>query len=288
MQFNFNICRITLSLLVTGSLVFYSSCNNKEADSVAPETDPNSTIPSPVSIGYTILKSIPHDTAAFTQGLEVYDGALLESTGLVGQSTLRKLNTFSGKIEKKHARPNEIFAEGLTVLNDTIYQLSWQNHLVFMYDAKTFKQLGTLPWSGEGWGITNNDNELIISEGSDKLYFVQPKTLKLNKVLSIRDNYGAVNNLNELEMVDGFIYANRWQYEYILKIDPASGLVVGIINMQDMLQKNTKSDLSYLKSRGNTPTEAGAVLNGMAFDKSKNIFYITGKLWPEIFEVKLN
>jgi glutamine cyclotransferase len=288
MQFNFNICRITLSLLVTGSLVFYSSCNNKEADSVAPETDPNSTIPSPVSIGYTILKSIPHDTAAFTQGLEVYDGALLESTGLVGQSTLRKLNTFSGKIEKKHALPNEIFAEGLTVLNDTIYQLSWQNHLVFMYDAKTFKQLGTLPWSGEGWGITNNDNELIISEGSDKLYFVQPKTLKLNKVLSIRDNYGAVNNLNELEMVDGFIYANRWQYEYILKIDPASGLVVGIINMQDMLQKNTKSDLSYLKSRGNTPTEAGAVLNGMAFDKSKNIFYITGKLWPEIFEVKLN
>jgi glutamine cyclotransferase len=157
-----------------------------------------------------------------------------------------------------------------------------------MYDAKTFKQLGTLPWSGEGWGITNNDNELIISEGSDKLYFVQPKTLKLNKVLSIRDNYGAVNNLNELEMVDGFIYANRWQYEYILKIDPASGLVVGIINMQDMLQKNTKSDLSYLKSRGNTPTEAGAVLNGMAFDKSKNIFYITGKLWPEIFELKLN
>ena len=288
MQFNFNICRITLSLLVTGSLVFYSSCNNKEADSVAPETDPNSTIPSPVSIGYTILKSIPHDTAAFTQGLEVYDGALLESTGLVGQSTLRKLNTFSGKIEKKHALPNEIFAEGLTVLNDTIYQLSWQNHLVFMYDAKTFKQLGTLPWSGEGWGITNNDNELIISEGSDKLYFVQPKTLKLNKVLSIRDNYGAVNNINELEMVDGFIYANRWQYEYILKIDPASGLVVGIINMQDMLQKNTKSDLSYLKSRGNTPTEAGAVLNGMAFDKSKNIFYITGKLWPEIFEVKLN
>ena len=288
MQFNFNICRITLSLLVTGSLVFYSSCNNKEADSVAPETDPNSTIPSPVSIGYTILKSIPHDTAAFTQGLEVYDGALLESTGLVGQSTLRKLNTFSGKIEKKHALPNEIFAEGLTVLNDTIYQLSWQNHLVFMYDAKTFKQLGTLPWSGEGWGITNNDNELIISEGSDKLYFVQPKTLKLNKVLSIRDNYGAVNNINELEMVDGFIYANRWQYEYILKIDPASGFVVGIINMQDMLQKNTKSDLSYLKSRGNTPTEAGAVLNGMAFDKSKNIFYITGKLWPEIFEVKLN
>ena len=263
------------------------ACNDKESG-ISTENENVSAIPAPTSIGFTVLKSIPHDTAAFTQGLEVYDGALLESTGLVGQSTLRKLNTSSGKIEKQYALSNEIFAEGLTVLNDTIYQLSWQNHLVFMYDAKTFKQLGTLPWSGEGWGITNNGTELIISEGSDKLYFVQPKTLKLNKVLSIRDNYGAVNNLNELEMVDGFIYANRWQYDYILKIDPASGLVVGIINMQDMLQKNTKSDLSYLKSRGNTPTEAGAVLNGMAYDKSKNIFYITGKLWPEIFEVKLN
>jgi glutamine cyclotransferase len=263
------------------------ACNNKEAGKSA-ENESVTTIPSPTAIGYTVLKSISHDTAAFTQGLEVYNGALLESTGLVGQSTLRKLNTTSGKIEKQQSLANEIFAEGLTVLNDTIYQLSWQNHLVFMYDAKTFKQLGTSPWSGEGWGITNNGSELIISEGSDKLYFVQPGTLKLNKVLSIRDNYGAVNNLNELEMVDGYIYANRWQYDYILKIDPSSGLVVGVINMQDILQKHTKTDLSYLKTRGNTPTEAGAVLNGIAYDKTRNIFYITGKLWPEIFEVKLN
>jgi glutamine cyclotransferase len=263
------------------------ACKDKEA-TISTENESVSTIPAPTAIGYTVLKSITHDTAAFTQGLEVYNGALLESTGLVGQSTLRKLNATSGKIEKQQSLASEIFAEGLTVLNDTLYQLSWQNKLVFMYDAKTFKQLGTLPWSGEGWGITNNGSELIISEGSDKLYFVQPGTLKLNKVLSVRDNYGGVNNLNELEMADGFIYANRWQYDYILKIDPSSGLVVGNINMQDILQKHTKSDLSYLKTRGNTPTEAGAVLNGIAYDKSRNIFYITGKLWPEIFEVKLN
>lgn len=263
------------------------ACNNKEVG-ISAENESVTTIAAPTAIGYTVLKSISHDTAAFTQGLEVYNGALLESTGLVGQSTLRKLNATSGKIEKQQSLANEIFAEGLTVFNDTLYQLSWQNHLVFMYDAKTFKPLGTLPWSGEGWGITNNDAELIISEGSDKLYFVQPGTLKLNKVLSIRDNYGAVNNLNELEMVDGYIYANRWQYDYILKIDPTSGMVVGIINMQDILQKHTKSDLSYLKSRGNTPNEAGAVLNGIAYDESSKIFYITGKLWPEIFEVKLN
>jgi glutamine cyclotransferase len=264
-----------------------NACDNKEAG-MPSENETVTAIPIPTAIGYSVLQSITHDTAAFTQGLEVYNGALLESTGLVGQSTLRKLNATSGKIEKQQALPNEIFAEGLTVLNDTLYQLSWQNHLVFMYDAKTLKQLGTLPWSGEGWGITNNDSELIISEGSDKLYFVQPGTLKLNKVLSVRDNYGAVNNLNELEMVDGYIYANRWQYDYILKIDPKSGLVVGMINMQDILQKHTKSDLSYLKSRGNTPTEAGAVLNGIAYDESSKLFYITGKLWPEIFVVKLN
>ncbi|MFM1795107.1 MAG: hypothetical protein RL642_1492 [Bacteroidota bacterium] len=278
---------ITHLLFIGLFVVIFTSCNNKNTEQPV-ENETTTSIPAPSSIGYTVLKSLPHDTAAFTQGLELYNGKLLESTGLVGQSTLRKLNTATGKVEQQQAMANDIFAEGLTVLNDTLYQLSWQNHLVFIYDAKTFKQLGTMPWSGEGWGITNNGKELIISEGSDKLYFVQPGSLKLNKVLSVRDNYGAVNNLNELEMVDGFIYANRWQYDYILKIDPNSGLVVGVVNMQDILQKNTKSDLSYLKSRGNTPTEAGAVLNGIAYDKTRGIFYITGKLWPEIFEVKLN
>lgn len=287
MQFNLIIRRVALSIFVTGILFFNPSCNNKEADSVAPEPDTNSSIPSPVSIGYTILNSISHDTSAFTQGLELYKGTLLESTGLEGKSSLRKINTQTGKVEKLQNMPADIFSEGLTVLNDTIYQLSWQDHLVFLYDAKSFQQLSTLPWSGEGWGITNNGKELIISEGSDKLYFVQPGNLKLNKVLSVRDNYGAVNNLNELEMVDGYIYANRWQYDYILKIDPNSGLVVGIINMQDILMKNTKSDITYLTKNG-TPSQAGAVLNGIAYNKEKNTFYITGKLWPEIFEVKLN
>lgn len=271
-----------------GLFVFLLSCNNKDQGTSMVNNDANASIPAPASIGFTILNAIPHDTAAFTQGLEIYNGVFFESTGLVGQSSLRKVNMQSGKVEKQHNLSKEIFAEGLTVFNDTIYQLSWQNKLVFQYDAKTLKPIGTLPWSGEGWGITNNDKELIISEGSDKLYFVQPGSLKLNKVLSVRDNYGPVNNLNELEMVDGYIYANRWQYEYIIKIDPVSGLVVGLINMQDLLLKNSKKDLSYLKNRGATPTEAGAVLNGIAYDNDKKVFYITGKLWPEIFEVKLN
>ena len=275
-------------IVFIGLFVTLLSCNNKEQGTMMSDNDVNASIPAPASIGFTIINAIPHDTAAFTQGLIIYNGVFIESTGLEGQSSLRKVNMQTGKVEKQHNLPKEIFAEGLTVFNDTIYQLSWQNKLVFQYDANTLKPLGSLPWSGEGWGITNNDKELIISEGSDKLYFVQPGSLKLNKVLSVRDNYGPVNNLNELEVVDGYIYANRWQYEYIIKIDPVSGLVVGLINMQDLLLKNTKKDLSYLKNRGATPTEAGAVLNGIAYDKDKKIFYITGKLWPEIFEVKLN
>lgn len=278
--------RLQQILFITYVALFMASCDNK-SDGTIIESEANTGIPSPASIGFTILNAIKHDTASFTQGLELYNGSLLESTGLEGKSTLRKLNTQTGATEKVHTMAADIFAEGLTVLNDTIYQLSWQDHLVFLYDAKSFKQLGTLPWSGEGWGITNNGHELIISEGSDKLYFVQPGNLKLNKVVSVRDNYGAVNNLNELEMVDGFIYANRWQYEYILKIDPNSGFVVGVINMQDLLLKNTKSDISYLTKNG-SPNNAGAVLNGIAYNPETKSFFITGKLWPEIFEIKLN
>lgn len=286
MQFVPRISPLQQLIFICGIALIMASCDTKN-DNTNIETDTNTGISAPVSIGFTMINAIKHDTAAFTQGLELYNGALLESTGLEGKSTLRKLNTLTGATEKVHNMPADIFAEGLTVLNDTIYQLSWQDHLVFLYDAKSFKQLGTLPWSGEGWGISNNGNELIISEGSDKLYFVQPGTLKLNKVLSVRDNYGPVNNLNELEMVDGIIYANRWQYDYILKIDPNSGIVVGIINMQDLLLKNTKSNISYLTKNG-TPNDAGAVLNGIAYNKEKKTFYITGKLWPEIFEIKLN
>jgi glutamine cyclotransferase len=193
----------------------------------------------------------------------------------------------TGKTSKSQKMDSLIFAEGLTVFNDTIYQLSWENHLVFMYSAKDFNPIGELPWTGEGWGITHDDNSLIISEGSDKLYFVEPRTLKLKKIVSVKDQYGAVNNLNELEFIDGYIYANRWQYDYILKIDPNSGYVVGIINLQDFLQKNSRVDLGYLKREGSTAMQSGAVLNGIAYNKKEKTLYITGKLWPEIFEIRL-
>lgn len=267
-------------------LVTLSSCG--DAEQSVDVVDQVGTVPAAAALSYRLIQSYPHDTAAFTQGLLVHEGILFESTGLEGKSTLRKVEIQSGKVLKKVALKKEIFAEGLTLLNDTIYQLSWQNKLVFMYTAKDLLPIGTINWSGEGWGLTNDGKNLIISDGSDKLYFVTPSSLKLKQVLSVVDQYGPVNNLNELEMVEGYIFANRWQYDYILKIDPANGHVVGTLNMADFLQKNSKADLGYLKKSGSITVESGAVLNGIAYDKEKKSLYITGKLWPEIFELKLN
>jgi glutamine cyclotransferase len=278
--------RLQLFLTTIGVVLLFSCGGNTEKNTEASSNVEN-PIAAPANLSYAVINSYPHDTAAFTQGLEVYQNSFLESTGLFGRSSLRRVDIQSGEISKKQKMDSLIFAEGLTVFNDTIYQLTWENHLVFMYAAKDLKPIGQLPWTGEGWGITHNDSNLIISEGSDKLYFVEPKTMKLKKIVSIKDQYGAVNNLNELEFIDGYVYANRWQYDYILKIDPNSGYVVGMINLQDFLQKNSRADLSYLKREGSTAMQSGAVLNGIGYNKKEKTLYITGKLWPEIFEIRI-
>ena len=277
--------KVHLSALL---VLFLTACGNSAGGDEAKQETVSSGVPAPVSLAYTVLNAYPHDTAAFTQGLELYKGSLMESTGLMGRSSLRKVEIKTGKILSTIQLNDAVFAEGITILRDTLYQLSWQNHEVYVYDIKKEpKKITTLPWSGEGWGITNDGIQLIISDGSDKLYFVEPGTLKLKKVLSIRDQYGAVNNLNELEMIDGYVFANRWQYDYILKIDPSSGIVVGTLGMQDFLKKNSKKDLSYLDKPGSTAQQSGAVLNGIAYDSEKKSIYVTGKLWPEIFEIRL-
>ena len=277
--------KVHLSALL---VLFLTACGNGAGGDEAKQEAVASGVPAPMNLAYTVLNAYPHDTAAFTQGLELYKGSLMESTGLMGRSSLRKVEIKTGKILSTIQLNDAVFAEGITILRDTLYQLSWQNHEVYVYDVKKeAKKITTVPWSGEGWGITNDGIQLIISDGSDKLYFVEPGTLKLKKVLSIRDQYGAVNNLNELEMIDGYVFANRWQYDYILKIDPSSGFVVGTLGMQDFLKKNSKKDLSYLDKPGSTAQQSGAVLNGIAYDSEKKSIYVTGKLWPEIFEIRL-
>jgi glutamine cyclotransferase len=253
-------------------------------------TDTGSTgnaVSEPPPIAYTVVNAYPHDTAAFTQGLEIYDGRLYESTGLFGRSSLRINDLSTGGVRQRVDLGKEYFAEGLTVLNDTLYQLTWQNHEVLVYRAEDMKLIRRMPWSAEGWGVTHDSARLYISDGSDKLYVVSPLDLKLQRVISVSDNAGPVNNLNELEWVDGSIYANRWQYDHIVRIDPATGMVTGRLDLTDLLKRNSRTDLSYLTQPGSAGEINGAVLNGIAWDASRKRLLVTGKLWPEIFELSI-
>lgn len=241
----------------------------------------------PPPIPYSVVNAYPHDTAAFTQGLEIYDGRLYESTGLFGRSSLRINDLATGTVRQRVDLGAEYFAEGITILKDTLYQLTWQNHEVMVYSAKDMKPVRRMAWSAEGWGITHDSSRLYISDGSDKLYVVNPTDLKLQRVISVSDNAGPVNNLNELEWVDGSIYANRWQYDQIVRIDPATGMVTGRLDLTDLLKRNSRSDLSYLTQPGSAGEINGAVLNGIAWDAARKRLLVTGKLWPEIFELSI-
>jgi glutamine cyclotransferase len=251
------------------------------------ETNSNG-ISEPKSIGYTVLNAYAHDTAAFTQGLEIHNGQLYESTGLQNRSSLRKIDLKTGKVIIQKAIDSPHFTEGVTILNDTIYQLTWTSKIVFLYRLKDMAPIGKLSWNGEGWGITNDGKNLFISDGSDKIYVVRPGDLKLQRVISVQDNAGPVNNLNELEFINGHIYANRWQYNYIVQINPSSGHVTGKLDMTDFLSKNSKTDISYLTRPGSTGDQMGGVLNGIAWDSASGRMLVTGKLWPYIFEIKVN
>jgi glutamine cyclotransferase len=262
-------------------LTLLFACNNKSSEGEnSNETTP--AVAEAPAIPYTIVNAYPHDTAAFTQGLEFYKGVMYESTGLEGRSTLRTVDHMSGKVKILKKLDNKIFAEGITFLRDTLYQLTWENHIVYVYDPKDMRLIRQMNWSNEGWGITNDGRSLIISDGSDKLYFVRPADLKLEKVLSVTDHLGPMNNINELEYVNGSIYANRIDYNYIVRIDPANGHITGKMDFTDILKKYAKIDLTYIATDPH-----GAVLNGIAWDPEKKKMYITGKLWPLLFELQL-
>jgi len=262
-------------------LVFLA-CGSGDDKSTDAGQDIPPAVPEAAAIPYTIVNAYPHDTSAFTQGLEFYKSRLYESTGLEGRSTLRVVDLTTGKVRQEHKLADKFFGEGITVLNDTLYQLTWQNHIVFVYEPRTMRVIREMNWSGEGWGITNNGRSLIVSDGSDKLYFVRPADLKLEKVVSVTDHLGPLNNINELEFVNGSVYANRIDYDYIVRIDPSNGHVTGRMDFTDILKKYAKTDLTYIKTNPH-----GAVLNGIAWDPEKKKMYITGKLWPLIFELDI-
>ncbi len=266
-------------------ILFSCSCNNNSSgdyDNSLP-VPKASNVPPPAPIIFKVLNVYPHDPASFTQGLEFYKGKLYEGTGELNQSKLRIVDIKTGVPEKTHTITDPtIFGEGISILNGKLYQLTWQNHKIFEYDLKDITTpIKTYTWSREGWGLTNNGKELIISDGSAQLFFVTPDPatgqMKINKILSVASNRGMVDSLNELELINGDVYANRWLTNEIVKIDTSNGYVTGMMDMTGIMQQ-------YAPEVALKPE---AVLNGIAYDSATKKLYITGKDWPRLFEIEL-
>jgi len=223
---------------------------------------------------YDVINVYPHDTSAFTQGLVFHQAELYESTGLNGSSSLRRVELATGKVLKKVDIDAQHFAEGLALFNGRLYQLTWQSHLGFVYDPDSFNRVRDFGYTGEGWGLTHDAQSLIMSDGSSRIRFLNPDTFEVQRVITVQDSGRDVTQLNELEYIKGEIYANIWLTDRIARIDPQSGRVNAWINLTGLLPPEERRD-------------PGAVLNGIAYDEASDRFYVTGKLWPKLFEIKL-
>ena len=221
---------------------------------------------------YRTIHTFPHDPQAFTQGLIFLGGELYESTGLNGQSTLRRDDLATGRTLQEKQVPAQFFAEGLTDWGNTLIQLTWQSHVAFVYDRTSFQLLRTLHYSGEGWGLTHDGKQLILSDGSATLRFLDPETFELKRTIAVADHGKPVDQLNELEYVHGEIYANVWMSNRIARISPATGAVLGWIDLTGLLPVIEQSSRD-------------AVLNGIAYDPKQDRLFVTGKLWPKLFEI---
>jgi glutaminyl-peptide cyclotransferase len=271
--------KIIIGLLVAVVAAFiYANFFMKKTDITTTDQPPvNATPVAPLQM--TSIKELPHDTAAYTEGIEFYKGHLYESAGDEGKSFLVKYEKGStNKAAIKKANDPTIFAEGITILNDTIYQLTYRNNIVLLYDAITLKQIGTLPWTlGEGWGMTNNGKQLIANTGTNIIYFLNPKDLKVEKTINVKIQGTPADSINEMELVDGFIYANQFTTDNILKIDPNTGDVVAMMELSKLLPGYDAASLRQINGQ--------KYLNGIAYNPETKTFFITGKNWPKMFEV---
>ena len=222
---------------------------------------------------YEVVRSYPHDPNAFTQGLIYRDGFLYEGTGLNGRSGIRKVELETGEVLQSKPIDQQYFGEGLTDWDGKLIELTWRAQVGFVYDLRTFDRTGTFTYTGEGWGLTHDDTRLIMSDGTAQLRFLDPVTFKETRRITVRDPNGPVPELNELEYVNGEIFANVWQTERIARIAPADGRVTGWIDLTGLLPASER-----------TGTD---VMNGIAYDASHDRLFVTGKLWPRIFEITL-
>ena len=266
------------------SLVYLFSCNNNESATTPDDTVPTGNgIPMPKVLQASVMAAYPHDTSAFTEGLFVHNGKMYEGTGEKKQSFIQISDIKTGRVERKYPiKDSTIFGEGINIIGDKLYQLTYQNNIVYVYSLNDLsKPIQTFPWQSEGWGMTNNGTELIISDGQPpgNLYFVNPADFKIKRIIQVVDNLGPVNYVNELEYINGSIYANVWGKTYILQIDPSNGHVMGKLETASILS-------SFYASY--PIKELENVLNGIAYDSASKNMYITGKRWPKLFELKLN
>jgi len=267
--------KIGIGKHIISALVFYPGKTKKVNNSF--EVLANKA---PVVYTAKIINTYPHDKNAYTQGLEFYNGFLYESTGRKGQSTLRKVVLKTGEVLQKTNLENQYFGEGMTIFNDKIFWLTWQSKKGFIYDLTTFKQTGSFPYnqSVEGWGLTHNKTELIKSDGTHKIWFLDPATQKEKRSIQVYTNKYAIDNLNELEYVNGKIYANKWQQNALVIIDEKTGAVTGVANLTSLKKEMQKTQ---------SLVEQDDVLNGIAYDKENNRLFVTGKHWEKVFEIAL-
>lgn len=262
--------------LLAGVILLLSSCGNSNGDS----GNSNPPVNTPPILNYSIVATYPHDTNSYTQGLLFYKGELYEGTGMKGQSKLMKTDLKTGKKIEGIDLPDNIFGEGVTILHDTVYQLTYQDKKVYMYSLPGFKKLKEFDVNFEGWGLTNDGKNLIVTTGTGELFFYEPGTFRLLRTQQVTEAGSLTYNLNELEYIDGFVYANQYTYPYIFKINPGTGEITGKIDL-------TPTWARIQQLRPQIPT-GDIVPNGIAWDSTTRKLYITGKYWPELYEIQLN
>jgi glutamine cyclotransferase len=242
----------------------------------APRVDPNrKAAAAPPVASYEVIQSYPHDPRAWTEGLLFVDGALYEGTGREhGPASLSKLDLATGAVLQRCTLPLDFYGEGVTIFGDAIYQLTWQSHLGFVYDRASFAFRSAWSYPTEGWGLTHDDTRLIMSDGTSRLHFLDPATQAEVGHIDVYDQNGPVVRLNELEYIHGEIYANIWLTDRIARIDPQSGQVLGWIDLSGLLSAEDRA-------------QPVAELNGIAYDAQGDRLFVTGKLWPKLFEIKL-
>jgi glutamine cyclotransferase len=229
----------------------------------------------PVEYTYQVAREYPHDVSAYTQGLQYVDGVLYEGTGNYGTSSLRRVTLETGEVTKIRDLDQSLFGEGITVLGERIYQLTYKSQVGFIYDKSTFEEIQKVYYQNkEGWGLTHNGKELIMSDGTNVLYVLDPELFTINRQIEVYDNTGPVSSLNELEYINGKVWANRYMTDEIVIIDPQSGKVEGRINLKGILKATDRKPSTD-------------VLNGIAWDQAGNRVFVTGKFWPKLFQIRI-